>query len=147
MSLSRVTLAATLVAGILASAESARSAPTVEEGQKLYQSYCGSCHGVTGAGNGPVASVLKVPPPNLQRLGERYGRPLPDSLLAFIDGRKQVLAHGDREMPVWGRSLIFILEDGESLPEESEVREVLQSILLYLDSIQPGGANAPRTAP
>jgi len=147
MSLSRVTLVATLVAGFLASAGSARSAPTVEAGQKLYQSYCGSCHGATGAGNGPVASVLKVPPPNLQRLGERYGRPLPDSLLAFIDGRKQVPAHGDREMPVWGRSLIFILEEDESLPEESEVREVLQSILLYLDSIQPGGANAPRTSP
>jgi mono/diheme cytochrome c family protein len=146
MSMSRSALGAALFALILASAADARSAPSAEEGRQLYQRHCGSCHGVTGAGDGPVAAVLKVPPANLQHLGERYGRPLPESLLAYIDGRKQVAAHGDREMPVWGRSFIFILED-ESLPEESEVHAVLQSILLYLDSIQPGGANTPRTAP
>lgn len=139
---------AALCAMVLAAAPPSGADPSVAEGQALYRRYCGSCHGATGDGNGPVAAVLKVPPTNLRKLGERYGRPLPESVLASIDGRKRVAAHGEREMPVWGRSFIFILEKpDEPLPEESEVRALLQSILLYLDSIQPGGENAPRATP
>jgi mono/diheme cytochrome c family protein len=125
----------------------AEPAPDVEQGHALYLRYCGSCHGAMGDGNGPVGSVLKVRPTNLRKLGERYGRPLPESVLRSIDGREQVAAHGDRTMPVWGRSFILILEEPDQpLPSESEVRAALQSILLYLDSIQPGGENAPKSA-
>lgn len=140
-----------LLAGILAAwvlAPAAGAGASVEEGRSLYLRYCGSCHGATGDGNGPLAAVLKVPPTNLQRLGERYGQPLPEAVLASIDGRKQVAAHGEREMPVWGRTFIFVLEKpDEPLPEEGEVRALLESILLYLESIQPGGENAPRKTP
>lgn len=41
-------------------------AASIERGQKMYQSVCSACHGVAGAGDGPVAAKLKPPPANLQ---------------------------------------------------------------------------------
>ena len=37
----------------------------VAQGDKLYQTYCWSCHGKTGAGDGPAGGALKPPPRNL----------------------------------------------------------------------------------
>lgn len=135
----------TAVAMALASACPASAEPSAEEGRKLYVQYCGSCHGATGNGKGPVASVLETPPTDLTTLGERYGRPLPaEPLLATVDGRKVVAAHGPREMPVWGRRLYFDRSSEGTGPSEEAVQDMLQSILLHLESIQPGGKRAPR---
>jgi mono/diheme cytochrome c family protein len=126
-------------------ASSANAEPSAEKGQKLYVRYCGSCHGATGNGRGPAAGVLETPPTDLTALGARYGRPLPaDVVLPYIDGRKQVAAHGPREMPVWGRRLYFDRSTQGIGPSEEEVQDMLQSILLHLEAIQPGGPRAPR---
>lgn len=37
----------------------------IEEGAKLYQANCSSCHGVTGQGDGPAAGGLEPKPRNL----------------------------------------------------------------------------------
>lgn len=41
---------------------------TVREGEGLYAAHCGSCHGATGGGDGPVAAQLSVRPPALRDL-------------------------------------------------------------------------------
>ncbi len=85
--------------------ETPRSAPSgeVDPGRALYVAYCQGCHGSQGRGDGPVASSLRVPPPDLSRLWEKYGTPLDrDRLVAYIDGRSLLGLHGDSEMPVWG---------------------------------------------
>jgi len=63
---------------------------------------CATCHGVDATGNGPVAGVLKIVPPDLTRLASRNNGVFsyPD-VYATIDGRMP-LAHGTREMPIWG---------------------------------------------
>lgn len=106
-----------------------------ERGQVEYLRYCASCHGESGEGNGPVASALQTPPTDLTRLGERYGTPLPrGKMLAFIDGRRPLVSHGDREMPVWGEQL---WKDLPSRTPESRKRSTMLVILDYLDSLQP----------
>ncbi len=39
---------------------------SVQRGQTIYQANCVTCHGVAGAGDGPLATFLKPPPANLQ---------------------------------------------------------------------------------
>lgn len=71
-------------------------------GVALYTRYCASCHGVSARGDGPVGAALRTPPPDLTTLARRAGRFDDAGLVAVIDGRRLVQAHGPREMPVWG---------------------------------------------
>jgi mono/diheme cytochrome c family protein len=63
---------------------------------------CASCHGVDATGEGPVAGVLKISPPDLTRIASRNNGVFSYAdVYATIDGRMP-LAHGTREMPIWG---------------------------------------------
>jgi len=69
----------------------------------LYRSSCAPCHGVTGAGDGPVASVIQGNVPRLDDLTKRYSDEFPtDYVRQTIDGRLVVAPHGTPDMPVWG---------------------------------------------
>lgn len=127
-------LAVTLVLARVVAGEGNR--PGVTAGASLFLTYCASCHGTGGEGNGPVAGALRTPPPDLTRLVERYGTPLPRARLAgFIDGREYVAAHGPREMPVWGN--VFFEDVGPSSPDpEASKRKTIAVLLDYLESIQ-----------
>ncbi len=46
-------------------------------GQVLYQNYCATCHGTDAKGNGPMAPVLKTPPPDLTQIAVRNGGVFP----------------------------------------------------------------------
>jgi mono/diheme cytochrome c family protein len=79
------------------------SPPSAYRPDALYRRYCASCHGLTGKGDGPVAELFKVAPPDLTRLAERYGdQDLVEHVQQAIDGRRTIRAHGERDMPVWG---------------------------------------------
>jgi mono/diheme cytochrome c family protein len=103
-------------------------------GYDEYQQYCASCHGVFADGNGVVVPVLTQKPTNLRQLTARYGSPLPkQKLVRTIDGSEPILAHGTREMPIWGRRLY------EQIPgpmPDSRQRGAILTILDYLESIQ-----------
>lgn len=74
-------------------------------GKQMYLQYCSSCHGRTAIGNGPVSRDLKVKVPDLTILAKKNRGIYPlDDVMATIDGRRLVRAHGDREMPVWGET-------------------------------------------
>ena len=106
-----------------------------ELGKTLYERYCASCHASVPGEAAPVAPALRRQPPDLTRLTERLGRPLArEDLASFIDGRREVAAHGTREMPVWGRRLY---EDYPQTPGTDVVREgTIALILDYLETIQ-----------
>jgi mono/diheme cytochrome c family protein len=74
------------------------------EGPALYKAYCAVCHGTDGRGNGPMASALKVQPPDLTRIAERNGGAFPMARVENIISGEQNLSsgHGTREMPIWG---------------------------------------------
>jgi mono/diheme cytochrome c family protein len=105
------------------------------EGQRLYVQYCAACHGRSGNGKGPVAPVLHPRPTDLTKLSQRYGTPLPKPAISeFIDGRREIRAHGSSDMPVWGKVLTEPFPP--SVSEGARVRGDLMLILDYLETIQ-----------
>lgn len=93
---------------------------------------CATCHGVDAAGNGPVASVLKIAPPDLTRIASRHSGVFSYAdVYATIDGRMP-LAHGTREMPIWGNRY------KQMLPAYGEKRahERIDGLVRWLESIQ-----------
>ncbi len=99
-----------------------------ENGQYWYSNYCASCHGRDGEGNGPVAASLNRHPANLTLLSVKNSGTFPTQRIAeVIDGRREVAAHGPREMPVWGRAVRF----GPSI-----VHARVRAILDYVSTLQ-----------
>lgn len=103
-------------------AQSSQPAPTVKretarpvrsvEGKDIYDGYCAVCHGVDLKGHGPAAAAMKVPPTDLTTYAQRHGGKFSDTdMRSIIDGQTDVLAHGSREMPIWGDVFRAITHD------------------------------------
>ena len=135
--------AAVLLAGLLAAASTAPDDNVKKKtdqpvqlihsltGPDLYRGYCASCHGTEGKGDGPVASALTSRLPDLTNITQRNGGIFPATRVTkIISGDETILAHGTREMPVWGPIFHRIQEDRNY----GEVR--LQNLTDYLKSIQ-----------
>lgn len=76
-----------------------------KSGKDLFESYCASCHGTSGRGDGPVSKSLAVEVPDITRYAQRHGRPFDRELVErIIDGRHVIAAHRTRMMPVWGEA-------------------------------------------
>ena len=75
----------------------------VAKGRELYVQYCGSCHGESGRGDGPMAPAFQPPPTDLTTLARHAGGHFDEAgVMMVIDGRRLVAQHGPRDMPVWG---------------------------------------------
>lgn len=99
-------------------------------GADEYYRLCAVCHGEGGRGDGPMARVLKTPPPNLTLLAKNNGGHFPFiRLLEIIDGRGMIEVHGSREMPVWGVSLTRDYD-------QFVARTIELELLLHLNSLQ-----------
>lgn len=73
------------------------------DGKVMFENYCAACHGMTGKGDGPAASALKVKPTDLTMLSFNNKGVFPElRVRRFIEGADEVAAHGNREMPIWG---------------------------------------------
>jgi hypothetical protein len=67
----------------------------------LFERHCAVCHGLGLRGDGPMAEVLVIPPPDLTRIAERYNG-FPRVGIAWkIDGRDPLVSHGS-DMPLFG---------------------------------------------
>jgi mono/diheme cytochrome c family protein len=93
-------VAACVAAATLATAGAAR-AQDAAIGAQLFAEACAVCHGAEARGNGLMAPVLTVVPPDLTRLGEGGRFPVLD-VVRHIDGRERRPAHGG-DMPIFGR--------------------------------------------
>jgi len=71
------------------------SAASVEEGKKLFQANCTTCHGPAGRGDGPAAASLKPHPADLAEMAGHH----PDGDLAWK------IANGRGPMPPWKTAL------------------------------------------
>ncbi len=104
-------------------------------GAELYQRFCASCHGESGQGDGPVAGTLAAAVPDLTQIYRRYDGRFPvEELRAIVDGRNLITAHGTRAMPVWGYE--FWWEEGADADAEGAAREMIDTLLAYIRSIQ-----------
>jgi len=111
--------------------------PPPPTGEIAYQRHCASCHGKDAKGRGPVAAALEEAPPDLTTLARRNDGVFDESaVMAMIDGKRHVAAHGPREMPVWGAVLQREHEAREDpWPAYVTLLEV-RSLVDYLRSIQ-----------
>ena len=74
-----------------------------DQGRAYYLRYCGSCHGVEGKGDGTVSRSLKIKPADLTQLQKKNKGVFPlEKVIATIDGKTRIGAHGESKMPVWG---------------------------------------------
>ena len=106
-------------------------------GALSYRIHCLNCHGDAGAGNGPMARLLKIVPADLARLSVENGGEFPtEQVYRTIDGRDDVRAHGSREMPVWGISFQDLGRDSD---QEEKVRNKILDLIAYLRTLQVGG--------
>lgn len=103
-------------------------------GEQTFATHCASCHGASGAGDGPVAATLRTPVPDLRSLCERAGGEFPaDRVASHIDGRAMPVAHGARSMPVWGP----VFETTQDLVRGAEsAGDRIDAILSYLRQLQ-----------
>ena len=101
-------------------------------GKGMFDAYCASCHGLDAKGDGPAASALKMPTTNLTSLSVKNGGTFPSArVAAVIQGDAVALAHGSKDMPVWGP--IFMSIGGHS---KSEVQLRIRNLTNYLESLQ-----------
>ncbi len=108
-------------------------------GAELYHRFCESCHGRTGAGDGPVSRSLAASIPDLTRIAARHGGKYPENwVYRVIDGRESLLSHGPRDMPVWGVELWR--EQGADVTAGEKTRDATARLVDYLRDLQ-----APRT--
>ena len=115
-------------------------ADPIAVGEESYTTYCASCHGREGKGDGPVSLVLTVKPADLTVLAAKNGGTFPtDSIYAYIDGRQDVQAHGPRTMPVWGN--IWSEREGEPVRQE-EVDQRIKELVEFLRTIQVASDSA-----
>ncbi len=100
-------------------------------GSRLFRTYCASCHGSTGRGDGAMADQLRRLPPDLTRYTQRNGGVFPSARVTRIVDGRDVAAHGDRTMPVWGDA--FSTREGLSA---SAVSQRIAAIVRYIEGIQ-----------
>ena len=117
-------------------------AQVFDAGQAEYRSSCATCHGIDGKGKGPISAELRMPPPDLTVLAKKNNSVFPfSSVYELIDGRKVIIAHGTRDMPVWGWRFGPTQEE-QSLrhffPIDAEyvVRMRILAVIDYLNRIQ-----------
>ena len=106
----------------------------VPSGQQIYQQFCAACHGVDAKGNGPTASRLKTPPPDLTTLPSVTWASFPMITSPASCGLGPgPSTHGSTDMPTWGP--IFQIIDKNN---ERAVRQRIKNLSDYLASLQEG---------
>ena len=101
-------------------------------GKEMYKSYCASCHGEIGKGNGPAASALKAVPSDLTQLSRNNSGKFPaERVVSILRGQATVTAHGNRDMPVWG-PVFWHMSQGH----EAEVQQRIANLTHYLETMQ-----------
>ncbi|OAN79405.1 hypothetical protein A8B78_11770 [Jannaschia sp. EhC01] len=107
------------------------------DGERLFVQHCAVCHGLSLRGDGPMAPILLLPPPDLRQIAQRFGGTFPRIGTAWmIDGRDIIMSHGG-DMPIYGhifegQSEILRSQGGQTLLTSPQVLD----LVTYLESVQ-----------
>lgn len=104
---------------------------SLDRGAQVFKTYCASCHGAGGRGDGPMVEHLRKLPPDLTTYSLRNGGVFPSERIRQIIDGTGVGAHG-RDMPVWGDA--FRTSRGGLTPEA--VAKRIDDLVRYLATLQ-----------
>ncbi len=121
-------MAVTLVVALASGPASAEPAPN---DALLYLTECASCHGATGRGDGPDASLFLPGPRNL-RAGFLEGRETADLLRSILDGARRPIALDPQALRKRLADTESIVEHLEAIPKLNG-RLVEQGEEVYVD--------------
>jgi hypothetical protein len=100
----------------------------------MYTAYCAVCHGATGNGNGPAASVFTKAPTNLTMLAKNNNGKYPaERVYTVLKFGTSVPAHGNIQMPVWN-TLFRSLNPMDDPGAVTQLR--IHNLVEYIQSIQ-----------
>jgi len=121
------------IVGAGTASEDTQLPPTyMPTGERMYKQYCAACHGLDAKGRGPMAAVLKVPPPDLTTLAKRHEGKFPyDYVKGVLEFGPGFPSHGASDMPTWGP--IFRYYDKQN---ERVVQQRIKNLCDYLASLQ-----------
>jgi mono/diheme cytochrome c family protein len=133
---------AALLLAVVASLPLSAAAAKADFGKYEYDSHCAVCHGQSGKGDGPYASLgdRDQAVANLTTLAKRNGGVFPfQRVYETIDGTVAVKAHGTSDMPIWGQR--YRAQAGEvmfDVPYDPEVyvRTRILALTEYLSRLQ-----------
>ncbi|MCA0928986.1 c-type cytochrome [Ruegeria profundi] len=132
--MSRQLLRIAAIGTLMATTQAA--AQDVGEGAELYRHFCATCHGIDAAGQGPMAGVLLIPPPDLTKLANEDGVFPTARVVARIDGRDPLVSHGS-PMPVYGP--YFDGQDTSMKTPEGQpilTSQPIVDLVAYLETLQ-----------
>jgi len=102
-------------------------------GAWAYRTYCATCHGTDGKGEGPLAENLRFHPPDLSLISKRNGGVFPgEKVLRIVEGRKPLPGHGGPDMPIWGDAF----RNADTGYDDAKVKEKIRSVVEYLRTLQ-----------
>lgn len=105
------------------------------DGARLYRENCASCHGQSGAGNGPMLPHLSSPPSDLRTLSAINNGVFPRmEVMRQIDGRDISAVHGSSEMPIWGWK--FSHADNDNRDPVQQTRARITALVDHLETMQ-----------
>ena len=102
-------------------------------GSYTWRTYCASCHGTDGRGEGPLAENLRFHPPDLTLIARRNGGEYPaEKVHRIVDGRRPLPGHGGPDMPIWGDAF----KNPETGFDDARVKEKVRGVVEYLRTLQ-----------
>lgn len=103
-----------------------------DSGVRMFGAYCAVCHGATGKGDGPAVAALKRAPGDLTILArENKGKFPAMHVQNVLNGKAEIAAHGNVEMPIWG-DLFRSLNPGDNMITQQRIHNLTH----YVESLQ-----------
>ena len=97
-------------------------------GSADYQTFCGSCHGSSGKGDGVIAASLRKRPADLTQLTKKNDGVYPtDSVVKILNE-----GHEKEGMPAW--AAVFAKSQESEGPDAAKER--IREIVTYLETLQ-----------
>ena len=137
-------IVAMIVAGTTFAEVEVKEAPltwqqaALTDGEDLYLELCAVCHGTSGKGDGPAATAMTKPVPDLTVLAARNVGKFPREVVEdSIAGKSRVVSHGTIDMPIWGQ--VFedaARSDWKAFRREGQAKQRIFNLTEYLATLQ-----------
>lgn len=102
-------------------------------GGEVFRTYCATCHGTSGRGDGPLAGSMRRKPADLTEIARKNGGEYPSEIVfRTIDGKTPVRGHGGPDMPVWGDAFARSRDGGDA----ATVKERIDSLVEFIRTLQ-----------